>query len=384
MIPTQNDDLAHFIRANALELGFQFAEFAPLDPPVFAGELDNWLEHGNHAEMEWLANHRDKRKHPQRLVPEAKSLLVVGMNYLQHSLPPEQLADPSRGRFAMYAWGKDYHDLLKDRLQQLTTRIENEVKHPVQHRAFVDTAPILERPVAVAAGLGWQGKNTLLLRRDFGSRFFLGSLFLDIPVQVAPSKYDGLGCGNCHRCGTHCPTGALDTPYSMDARRCISYLTIEHRGIIPREFRPLMGNWVFGCDICQNVCPQNARKMEATNEPHFAPTTLDAAAPELLDLIQIDQAEFSARFKGSAVKRTKRRGLLRNVAIALGNWGDGRAVPALVHVLAEEPEPLVRAHAAWALGQYPHSPAARRALEKARQDKDTTVAEEADFALANR
>jgi epoxyqueuosine reductase len=245
-------------------------------------------------------------------------------------------------------------------------------------RAYVDTGPLLERDLARRAGLGWFGKNTMLLHPRIGSYFFLGALMLDLPLRPDP-PFTGDHCGTCTRCLDACPTGAFVGPRVLDARRCISYLTIELRGPIPRELRPLVGDWIFGCDICQEVCPWN-RKAPVSLEPAFRPRA-GFETPELIPMLQMTQEEFSARFKGSPIKRAKRRGLLRNVAVALGNAGDRAAIPALV-VALRDPEPLVRGHAAWALGRLGGA-AALSALRATREGEDDPfVIEELEMAVA--
>jgi epoxyqueuosine reductase len=346
--------LAARIRARALEMGFDDVGVAPVGPSAHGDAYERWLAAGMHGEMGYLAREDAvaKRRDPAVLVPGARSAVVVALNY--H--PPEDArapssADPSRAVFARYARGEDYHEMMKARLIALQEWIAGELV-PVSGRAYVDTGAVLERELAQRAGLGWAGRNTMLIRPGRGSYCFLGVVLLDVELEAdAPFAADR--CGRCSRCVEACPTGALlgrgaDGAPVMDARRCISYLTIEQRGPIPRELRPLIGNRVYGCDICQEVCPWNSFA-EPTSEPAFLPRAgVDGAS--LIELMGMTQEEFSRRFKGSAVKRTKRRGLLRNVAVALGNWGSPEAVPVLAAALNDE-EPLVRGHAAWALGQ---------------------------------
>jgi epoxyqueuosine reductase len=388
--------LAERIISAAQRLGFDLVGFAPACPPLTARRYREWLEKGHHADMAYLARPDAvaKRADLQRILPGVRSVVTVGVNYHTHPVSPELRDDPSRGILASYAWGEDYHDLLTPRLHQLATLIEGEMGHPIAYRAYVDTGPILERELAARAGLGFVGKNTSLIHPRLGSWLFLGELLLavDLPatspvresnqpagVRQGPSSTAGGTCGRCTRCLNACPTGALVEPYVLDARRCISYLTIERRGPIPRDLRPLMGNRIFGCDICQEVCPWNRRFARPTAEPAFQPRP-DAIAPRLLDLIALDDEGFRRRFRGSPVKRAKRRGLLRNVAVALGNWSDPAAVPALARALNDS-EPLIRGHAAWALGRAA-SGEARAALERAlRVETDGWVREELGQAL---
>lgn len=370
------------VKQAALEHGFSFAAIAPATPPPYADRLNGWLDAGHAGEMGWLERNREKRQDPRLLQPYTKSILVVGLNYFQF-VPPEFLNDPSRGRFARYALGKDYHDLIVPRLRTLADQVSEIAGRRVESRAYTDTGPILERPVAFGGNAGFLGKNTLLIRRDLGSFFFLGELMMDLELEPDPEERVSFGCGVCHRCGNNCPTGALETEFTVKANLCISYLTIEHRGPIPRKLRPQMGNWVYGCDVCQEVCPYNARNLTATTEQYFAPLVADAAAPKLADLMALDQEGFSRRFRGSAVKRTKRRGLVRNAAIALGNWGSEEALPALEQGLQDH-ESLVRGHAAWGVGQIPGR-RAKALLEQARNsEEDETVLSEINLALEER
>ncbi|HYH78366.1 MAG TPA: tRNA epoxyqueuosine(34) reductase QueG [Longimicrobium sp.] len=340
------------IRLHAREMGFDAVGIAPVHPSEHGDAYDRWLALGMHGEMGYLSREDavEKRHDPAVLVPGAKSAVVVALHYDPRGASGDEGVDASRGIVARYARNDDYHELMKERLIALQEWIAAELL-PVSGRAYVDTGAVLEREVAQRAGLGWQGRNTMLIHPRRGSYFFIGEVLLDVELE-----YDDAAvrdhCGTCQRCLDACPTGALlgrdasGAPV-MDARRCISYLTIELRGPIPRDLRPLIGNRVYGCDICQEVCPWN-RFSRPTHEAAFlAREGLDG--PSLVEWMTMTQEEFSRRFKNSPIKRTKRRGLLRNVAVALGNWGSAEAVPALAIALNDE-EPLVRGHAAWALG----------------------------------
>ncbi len=359
--------LADQITSRAHELGFDLVGIRPAHPLSNAGHFTNWLATGYHGEMAYLARPDAiaKRQDLSLTLPGVRSAVVVAINYYSIDPTPGLHPDPSQGIIARYAWGDDYHDLLVPRLRQLGAFIQAEASRPVAYRAYADTGPILERDLAVGAGLGFIGKNTSLIHPRLGSWLSLGELLLtlDLPPVAASSDsaLDGT-CGNCSRCLDNCPTAALVAPYIVDARRCISYLTIELKGPIPRELRPLVSNRIFGCDICQQVCPWNRRFAQPTGEAAFRPRP-GLVAPELLDLMTLDDAGFRARFARSPVERAKRRGLLRNVAVALGNWGDPAAIPALSNAL-RDPEPLIRGHAAWALGRIA-APEARRHLEQA-------------------
>jgi epoxyqueuosine reductase len=385
--PPDRATLAQSIRRHALALGFDAVGIAPVAPSAHAGAYARWLEEGHHGEMRYLEREDavEKRGDPGLVVPGARSAVVVAMNYFPGDESPATSADPAVGIFARYARNDDYHDVLTPQLIELQEWIQRELT-PVRGRAYVDTGPVLERELARRAGLGWFGRNTMLIRPRHGSYFFLGVVLLDVEIEPDP-PFERDHCGTCTRCLGGCPTGALlgrDTTGAprMDARRCISYLTIELKGPIPRELRPLIGNRIYGCDICQEVCPHNAPKfVQLTSEPSFRPRQ-GVHGERLIELMRMDQAEFSRRFKGSPVKRAKRRGLLRNVAVALGNWGSAEAVPVLVDALAD-PEPLIRGHAAWALGRI-GTEAARQALRSRWSDEeDGWVREEIALASAD-
>ncbi|HID87781.1 MAG TPA: tRNA epoxyqueuosine(34) reductase QueG [Anaerolineae bacterium] len=351
------------IKERAHDLGFDLVGVAPARPSQHGEFLADWLARGYAGTMGYLQRNVERRLDPRQALPGARSIVAVGMNY---STAGDQPADPSHGRISCYAWGDDYHDLIEARLRELLGFIQREAGREIHGRVYVDTGPVLEREVASRAGLGWIGKNTNLIHPRWGSWLFLGEILLDI--ELAPDEpWAADRCGTCIRCLEACPTGALVAPRVLDARRCISYLTIELKGSIPRDLRPPMGNWIFGCDLCQEVCPWNRRSARPTGEWAFWPREgLDA--PPLLSLMGMDDEEFRSRFRGSPIKRVRRRGLLRNVAVALGNWGDEAAVPALARAL-DDPEPLVREHAAWALGRI-GGKGARRALEGALVHED--------------
>jgi epoxyqueuosine reductase len=303
-------------------------------------------------------------------------VVSVALNYTT-PYGRDSAADGLRGWISRYAWGADYHGVMQEKLERLLAAIRQEAGSGVQGRVFVDAGPVLDREVGAGAGIGWYGKNTNLLSMRLGSFFFLGELFLDLVLDWDAPVRDR--CGQCRLCLDACPTNAFVGPYVLDARKCISYLTIELKGAIPRELRPLMGDHIFGCDICQDVCPYNAR-VRVTGERAFFPRE-GLHAPELLPLLSLTEPEFRARFAGTPILRAKRRGLLRNVCVALGNLARLETVPALARVLHEEAESLVRAHAAWALGRI-RRPEARAALEHARaSETDPDVAEEIRLAL---
>jgi epoxyqueuosine reductase len=342
------------LKAYAHEVGFHLVGVTSPNPFTQA-ELDitRWLAEGHQGDMAWLNTARTRlATRPQELLPEARSLIVVGVSYrteeptaTQYSVPSTQYS--SMGRLARYAWGDDYHDAIKARLRLLRDFLSDKVGHAIQARAFVDDGPLVERDAAIRAGLGFRGKNTNLLT-TIGSFVFLGALLTDVELEFdRPVEKD---CGTCRLCIDACPTDALqvDKPYQLAAERCIAYLTIEHRGPIDEHLRPKLGEWVFGCDICQDVCPYNSSaRGKPRGWPEFEPrygTRLD-----LVELVAMDDATFRERFRGSPIKRAKRRGLVRNAALALGNVGQPVDRPALEQAARADAEPVVREAADWSL-----------------------------------
>jgi len=328
-------------RAQAFGLGFDLAGVATLGPPDTVREFDEWLARGHAGEMRYLERGAELRRDARRPEPGMRSAIVVAMNYGG--------AQPS-GPVARYARGDDYHDVMRAKLDELGRWFVAASDGAARTRSFVDTGPILERDVARRAGLGWFGKNTNLINPGLGSFFFIGALFTDADLEPdAPFEADR--CGSCTRCLDACPTQALVAPRMLDATRCISYLTLELKGDIPREFRPAIGELLYGCDICQDVCPWNVRFSRDATEPALRPRA-DRVDPDAAELLSLSDDEWRARFGGSAMTRSKRRGLARNAAVALGNRRDPRTIPALRHAERNDPEPVVRAHAAWALAQF--------------------------------
>lgn len=362
-LSTDADSLSARILAQAHRLGFDLAGIAPGDPPATVAHYRAWLERGYHGDMAYLAlpDAVSKRHDLGRLVPGIRSVVAVAVNHDPGALSaePGQALDERRGAVAAYALGADYHAELTARLEELAAYLAAEGAHGAAvSRAYVDTGPVLERDLAVAAGLGFIGKNTQLIHPQLGSWLFLGELLTTVSLaplagrrsvadpQPAPRR---IGCGRCTRCLDACPTGALVAPYLLDARRCVSYLTIESKGPIPADLRPGLGNHIFGCDVCQEVCPWNRRFARPGGLPSLQPRA-DCLRPDLLSLMVLDEAAFALRFGDSPIRRANRRGLLRNVAVALGNTRNPAAVPALGTALSDA-EPLIRGHAAWALGQ---------------------------------
>jgi epoxyqueuosine reductase len=356
------------LAAEARALGFRLVGAAPRGPLRRGEFVTGWLAEGRAGEMGWLSRRAAERLEPRRAFPWARSLIAVAHPYPAPPPPPADWRVTLRGRVAAYARGADYHGWLLRLLDRLAERLGR--TYPgARFLAYVDTGPLVERAWAAQAGLGWIGRNTLLLHPDVGSWTLLGELVTDLEVTLGPPAADR--CGTCTRCVAACPTGALEAGYTMDPRRCISYLTIEHRSAIPPAFRPALENWVFGCDLCQEVCPWN--------EPVHGPFD-DLLTPHLPALLALDADAFDRRYGRTSVARTRRRGLLRNAAVALGNTGNPAAVPPLVAALAD-PEPLVRSHAAWALGRL-GTQRARGALDRARKtEPDASVRNEITTAL---
>ncbi|HWE06039.1 MAG TPA: tRNA epoxyqueuosine(34) reductase QueG [Rhizomicrobium sp.] len=365
------------IRARAGELGFDVVRFARAAAPEGAGKhLAQFLVEGRHGTMDWLAKNADRRARPSALWPEARSIVVLGTNYGPVDDPLAQLGDSARGAISVYAQGEDYHDVLKSKLKALGEFIAEQFAADV--KIFVDTAPVMEKPLAQAAGLGWQGKHTNLVSREFGSWLFIGSIFTTIEIESDESETDH--CGSCRRCLDICPTQAFTAPYQIDARRCISYLTIEHKGHIAREFRAAMGNRIYGCDDCLAVCPWN-RFASVAREAKFH-ARAELASPSLADLSRLDDAAFRSLFRNSPVKRTGRDRFIRNVLIAIGNSSDAALAPEAQRLLSDA-SPLVRAMAVWALGRLLDPPAftALRETHSSREP-DSDVRHEWEDALA--
>jgi epoxyqueuosine reductase len=375
------------IKSETRRLGFTLAGVTTPDPPTHFDVYQDWLAADRHGQMSYLATERarQRRADPRLILPECRSILVLG---LPHDPPASPAAgiraadDPDSkiyGRVAAYAWGKDYHTVLRSKLEALVAFIEAQVGQAVPHRWYTDTGPIMERDLAQRAGLGWIGKNTCLIHPRQGSYLLLAEILLGIELEPdLPFTSDH--CGACTRCLEACPTSCIRPDRTLDAQRCISYLTIELKGPIPLDLRPQMGDWVFGCDICQLVCPWNLRFAPSHGHPALAPRP-GVPKPDLIREMGLTPESFNRKFKGSPVERPRRRGYLRNIAVALGNRKDPAAIPVLARVLKDEPEPLVRAHAAWALGQIGGEPA-WQALEKARGiERDPEVLKEIEAAL---
>ncbi len=398
------------IKSRAIELGFDLVGIAPADMAPHAHEYADWVAGGLMGEMAYMSRDPNRRSDPCQVLPGAQRVIVVGLSHYTLELPDDIKHDPSRGLIARYAWGVDYHEVMTPRLRELARFVQEETG--ARYKVYVDTGPVLERDWALAAGLGFIGKNTCLIHPRMGSWLFLGVVITDVDLEIdeeaslqgsippsalpthsvgqGVSRVKGseesrsdrqelrsgrdasqtalsmtpqrsIGCGRCTRCLTACPTNAFPRPYVLDARRCISYLTIELKGSIPIELRPLMGNHIFGCDICQDVCPWPTRFARPTKERAFYPIDVERAAPKLIDLAQLSEEQFKQRFAGTPILRARRRGLLRNVAVALGNWGSDEAREAL-EILANNPDPIISEHARWGLTLTP-TPSAAFPLE---------------------
>lgn len=335
-------DSTNSIRAQVLELasrlGFDACRIARCDPPRHGDEFSAWLRDGAAGDMHWMERTEEKRRDPQMVLPGARSVLIFALNYWQG-----QQDSGTNGRIARYAWGDDYHAVMEEKL----TSVDEFLRvHGGTQKCYVDTGPVLERDYAAEAGIGWHGKSTMLINEQLGTWFFLAEIFTTLELAPDPPQRDR--CGTCARCITACPTGAITEAHRLDARRCISYLTIELKGSIPLELRPLIGDRIYGCDDCLDACPWN-RFARTSNEIAFAARPA-VAQMQLRDFLQLDEAAFRALFRNSPIKRIKRRGFLRNVCVALGNVGTEDDLPFLERA-KHDPEPLIAEHAAWAIDQ---------------------------------
>lgn len=339
--------LTQAVKEKACRLGFALAGVTTPDTPPHWPVYESWLAMGRHGSMDYLENERARalRRDPRLILPGCRSILVLAVRYADPKTAAHSERTAPGGRVAAYAWGRDYHLALPERIEALAAFIERQAGAPLAYRWYTDTGPLLERDLAQRAGLGWIGKNTCLIHPKIGSYFLLAELLLDLQLEPdVPFRSDH--CGTCTRCIDACPTDCILPDRTIDARRCISYLTIENKGEIPPDLRPRTGDWVFGCDICQQVCPWN-RRVTPAPDPAFNARP-GVGTTDLVTDLALTPQEFNRKFKASPVQRARRRGYLRNVAVALGNSGDPAAVPALEKALQDD-EPLVREHAAWAL-----------------------------------
>ena len=357
-------ELKGHLVAFAHALGFDLCRVTACTPPAHAQEFGDWLNHGAHGEMEYMARGADKRRDPQKVLAGAKSIIVLALNYFQGEAMWRKFAtydskarnlqscatiEAATGRIARYAWGDDYHEVIQSKLRKIDNLLR---EFGGEQKCYVDTGPVLERDFAAEAGVGWHGKSTMLINEQLGTWFFLAEVLTTLELPPDPPAVDR--CGTCVRCIEACPTGAITAPHTLDARRCISYLTIELKGAIPRDLRPLIGDRIFGCDDCLDACPWN-RFAQVSRESAFAvrsPSRMGIATTDfaLRDYLNLNDAEFRDLFRNSPIKRIKRRGFLRNVCVALGNVGTGEDLPVLENA-ASDPEPLIAEHAAWAIDQ---------------------------------
>ncbi|MFZ3179604.1 MAG: tRNA epoxyqueuosine(34) reductase QueG [Methylocystis silviterrae] len=365
--PTLEED----IRARAFELGLDVCRFARADvAPEQGDRLREWLRDGAHGDMAWMRETAERRVAPRALWPEAASLVMLGLNYGPDGDPLASLTKPDRATISVYARNRDYHDVIKGRLKQLAGFILSRAGAG-DAKVFVDTAPVMEKPLAQTAGVGWQGKHTNLVSRDFGSWLFLGAIFTTLRLEPDPPERDH--CGSCSKCLDVCPTAAFPAPYRLDARRCISYLTIEHKGPIPLEFRAKIGNRIYGCDDCLAVCPWNkyasaGREAKLAARPEFG-------SPPLAELARLDDAAFRALFSGSPIKRVGRDRFLRNVLIAIGNSARPE-LAAEAERLIEDAAAIVRGAAVWALGRLAPTRAAELRAHRLAAEPDAGVRQE--------
>ncbi|NCO40969.1 MAG: tRNA epoxyqueuosine(34) reductase QueG [Armatimonadetes bacterium CG_4_10_14_3_um_filter_66_18] len=362
------------LKSRALDLGFDAVGIAPAEYGEHAGHFRDWLAAGRHGEMGYLARTAEERTHPDRVLPGAKSVVCVALAYCVGAFPRRRERDPLVGRISRYALNEDYHDAMAAPLTELAMYVRELTGGNT--KTCIDTGPVLEKALAERAGIGWIGRNTCLVARRLGTWLFLGEVLTDVelPADQPHANY----CSTCQACLKACPTGALVATNELDARRCLSYLTIELKGALPRELRPLVGNRVYGCDTCQDCCPWNLTP-NRSGHAAFHPRQ-ELLTPELTELLALSPEEFRQRFRGSPILRIKRKRLLRNVAVALGNSGDRGVVPALAAALTDD-EPLVRKHVAWALGRLGGEEATGALRGRMAAEPDPDVREELALAM---
>lgn len=369
------DKLKTFLLAEAADKGFDVCRVARPDSiPQAPPRLKEFIDAGYQGTMDWMAETRDRRADPRVLWGDVRSVVLFGMNYGPDEDPRAVLAMPDRAAISVYARNRDYHDVIKGRLKEIATRFAARAGEDV--KVFVDTAPVMEKPLSVQAGLGWQGKHTNLVSREFGSWLFLGSMFTT--ADLVPDEPERDHCGSCRACLDACPTNAFPAPYKIDARRCISYLTIEHKGVIDRELRPLIGNRIYGCDDCLAACPWN--KFAATASEMKFHAREDLRAPRIAELLELDDAAFRTLFSGSPVKRIGRDRFVRNVLIAAGNSGDAALIPVCMR-LAGDPSPAVRGMAVWALAHLMCKEDFHRLAARVADEADPEVRAEYEAAM---
>jgi len=372
-VTRDKSNLVDALQDRAKEEGFVAFGIAPGRlAPLASERLQQWLRDGLHGDMLWMESRADERANPDVLWPEVKSVIMLGMSYAPPQDPMVLADQDTRARISVYAQGRDYHDVVKGALKRLAGWLAHEADVGV--KVFVDTAPVMEKALAQSAGLGWQGKHSNVVSREHGSWLFLGAIYTTAVLEPALPAEDS--CGSCSACQDICPTNAFPAPYRLDARRCISYLTIEHKGPIDPELRPLMGNHIYGCDDCLAVCPWNKFAETAAAHKAFLPRA-ELVAPQIADLLTLDDAAFRKLFSGSPIKRIGRDRFVRNVLIAAGNGRDVGLVSQIENLLID-PEPVVRGAAIWALGRLSPAALARRRMEYAPSEQDPSVRTEWD------
>jgi epoxyqueuosine reductase len=372
-------ELTKFVKEEAHRLGFTLVGITTPEPPSHFDVYKRWLEKGNHGSMSYLSSERalQRRADPRTILPECQSILVCGTTYLPEDSSASSPTSPVQ--ISSYALGEDYHTVFKDRLECLVHILEVQLDKPLKHRIYTDTGPLLERELAQRAGLGWIGKNTCLIHPQLGSYFLLSELLLEIQLQPDPHfPFDR--CGTCTRCIDACPTGCILPDRTLDARRCISYLTIEEKQTIDYDLRGAIGNWLFGCDICQQVCPWNQRFAKPTADPAFQ-LLPSFKHPTVADFLLLKPEAWLESLRGSPLERPRRKGLVRNAIIVAGNTRDESAIPILAKLLRSDPEPIVRGHAAWALGQMLNREAQFSLQAAADEETDSSVQGEINRAL---
>jgi epoxyqueuosine reductase len=374
-----DQNLNQQIKQKAMELGFDIVGITDASDPIYFQKFEQWIKDEHHGEMAYLSNERSlsHRADLQKVLPGCKSIVVL-IKKINPSVMEEQ-KDKYTGRVASYAWNLDYHDTFLPLIKELAEEIEILAGNPVNHRYYTDTGPILERELAARAGLGWIGRNSMLINPLIGSFFLISEILLDMHL-IPDSGFEHDLCGTCTRCISACPTNCILPNRTIDAKRCLSYLTIELKTEIPHELRSLLNEWIFGCDICQQVCPWNQRNAKPIEDETFNPRS-GVPAPDLLAELKLDPVGFNKKFKGSPVKRTKRRGYLRNIITYLGNTGLKELTPRMTSLLINEDEPLIRQHTAWALGQIGGDEAITHLQQALSAEKDQKVLEEINSAI---
>jgi epoxyqueuosine reductase len=377
------DRLTKRLLNKAIEMGFDVIGITEPKEARTYRHFERWLEMGFEGEMAYMSRTKELRRNPKTLMSDCRSIVVVGVGYAVaiDELREEGDQQVLRGKVSVYACRRDYHDVIREKLSGLGRWLTEQVRG-AKFRACVDTSPILERELAVSSGVGWFGKNTNVINERFGSYFFIGELLTDVELEQSDGLWEK-HCSDCDRCINSCPTGALVSPMMLDARLCISYLTIEHRGAIPMQLRPLIGEWVFGCDICQQVCPCNSN-VSANGAMKELAIRRDLVAPNLLEWVMLTEDEFNKLFFGTPIFRVGRERLLRNVAIALGNVGDERAIEPLATLLKNEKSSLIRSHVVWALGRIGGKKAHDALKLHWKREHDKTVKAEIEQALEDR